>query len=90
MILSDDEFEGRYGDWAMWFNALWIHDDNNQDMRFLQDMLSLGREASMNLALNIDFSVQPLSLHTLRFGFRNGSPRPRLRLDALDVKMPVE
>ena len=38
----------------------------------------------MMLSLNIDFSVQPMSMHRKRYGFVEGKPRDKLRLDTFE------
>ncbi len=59
VILSDEEFEARYGDPGAWHKALWWPSRNDGSIRYCMDVGDLSREASIQLKLNIDFQVQP-------------------------------
>jgi hypothetical protein len=76
VMLTNDDFEARYGDPIRWREALWFsrHDGS---MRYCTDMWQLSAEAARVLRLNIDFQVQP-PCEWLSFVME-----PRLRLDSI-------
>lgn len=79
VILTDAEFNARYGDPSDWNFRLWT--DPSALIRYGADLYDLSREASFTFKANLDIQVQPENA---------ASPEePRYRLDTIEAILPV-
>lgn len=58
-IITDKEFEARFGRVEDWVKASWWPSKNDGSLRYAMEIGDLSREASLVLSKNIDFQVQP-------------------------------
>lgn len=79
IVLTDEEFEHRYGDPCFYESSAWLPKRFPQMLSYYEDMAKLTRQGVLACHLNLDFQVHPMKF-AQKERYRD---QPRKRLDLL-------